>query len=160
MNRQEIENVLRRNLEEANKWYAFATVEYRHLMDIDLNDPSWRDGLFAMRKALGVQLQAQQRYLRALNAFSDFIVRGKVPQPSDLAEARPVQVPTYDRLTARELQVLKLIASGLSSKQIGVQLGISFKTVVCHRTRLMKTLDIHEIAGLVRYAITQKLIEL
>jgi DNA-binding CsgD family transcriptional regulator len=143
---------------------ALAIEEPQHLMDIsaqysDLNDPSWRDGLFTMRKTLGIQLQAQQRYLRALKAFTDFIVHSKMPRPSDPAEARPVPLSAYDRLTARELQVLKLIASGLSSKQIGVQLGISFRTAICHRTRLMEKLDIHNVAGLVRYAIAEKLIE-
>jgi DNA-binding CsgD family transcriptional regulator len=164
MDRQEIENLLRRNLEEAKKSYALATEESQHLMDIsvqhsDLKDPSWRDGLCAMPKALRIQLQAQQRYLRALKGFTDFIVHGKMPRPSDPAEALPVPVRAYDCLTARELQVLKLIASGLSSKEIGVQLGISFKTVICHRTRLMEKLDIHNVAGLVRYAIAEKLIE-
>jgi DNA-binding CsgD family transcriptional regulator len=55
--------------------------------------------------------------------------------------------------TPREIEVLKLIASGLSTKQIAVSLGISFKTASCHRSRLMEKLGIHEIAGLTRYAI-------
>jgi DNA-binding CsgD family transcriptional regulator len=55
--------------------------------------------------------------------------------------------------TPRELEVLKLIAAGLSTKQIAVTLGISFKTASCHRSRLMDKLGIHEIAGLTRYAI-------
>lgn len=56
--------------------------------------------------------------------------------------------------TPREIEVLKLIASGLSTKQIAVSLGISFKTASCHRSRLMDKLGIHEIAGLTRYAIS------
>jgi DNA-binding CsgD family transcriptional regulator len=55
--------------------------------------------------------------------------------------------------TPREIEVLKLIASGFSTKQIAVSLGISFKTASCHRSRLMDKLGIHEIAGLTRYAI-------
>ena len=55
--------------------------------------------------------------------------------------------------TPREIEVLKLIAAGLSTKQIAVSLGISFKTASCHRSRLMDKLGIHEIAGLTRYAI-------
>jgi len=57
------------------------------------------------------------------------------------------------RLTPREIEVLKLIAAGLSTKQIAASLGISFKTASCHRSRLMDKLGIHEIAGLTRYAI-------
>jgi DNA-binding CsgD family transcriptional regulator len=56
-------------------------------------------------------------------------------------------------LTPREIEVLKLIAAGLSTKQIAASLGISFKTASCHRSRLMDKLGIHEIAGLTRYAI-------
>jgi len=49
--------------------------------------------------------------------------------------------------------------SGNSSKQIAGKLGVSFKTVVSHRSRIMAKLDIHDVASLVRYAIRQKLIE-
>ena len=64
-----------------------------------------------------------------------------------------------DALTPRETEVLMLIAEGLTTKRISQQLGISFKTAACHRYRLMDKLDVHETAGLVRYAIRQKLIE-
>jgi DNA-binding CsgD family transcriptional regulator len=57
--------------------------------------------------------------------------------------------------TPREIEVLKLIAAGLSTKQIAASLGISFKTASCHRSRLMDKLGIHEIAGLTRYAISR-----
>ena len=61
-------------------------------------------------------------------------------------------------LTARELQVLKLIAAGLSSKEIATTLGIRFKTVVCHRTRVMQKLDLHGTAELTRYAVHHQLV--
>ena len=64
-----------------------------------------------------------------------------------------------DGLTPRETEVLKLMAEGLSSKQIAARLGIAFKTAVCHRSRLMAKLGIHHAPGLVRYAVRQKLIE-
>jgi len=53
----------------------------------------------------------------------------------------------------RERQVLQLIAEGTSTKVIAAQLGISAKTVESHRSKLMHKLDIHDTAGLVRYAI-------
>jgi DNA-binding NarL/FixJ family response regulator len=56
-------------------------------------------------------------------------------------------------LSKRELQVLSLIVAGKSSKQIGAELGISFKTVVTHRASLMGKLDVHETASVVREAI-------
>ena len=61
--------------------------------------------------------------------------------------------PKSSQLTPREIEVLKLIAAGLSTKQIAVTLGITFKTTACHRSRLMDKLGIHEIANLTRYAI-------
>jgi DNA-binding NarL/FixJ family response regulator len=57
------------------------------------------------------------------------------------------------RTTERETQVLKLIADGKSTKQIATILGIAFKTVVGHRTRMMNRVKIHDSASLVRYAI-------
>jgi DNA-binding NarL/FixJ family response regulator len=58
-------------------------------------------------------------------------------------------------LTKREMQVLLLICEGRSSKEIGANLGITFKTAVCHRSRLMQKLGVHEVASLVRYAVAQ-----
>lgn len=63
------------------------------------------------------------------------------------------------QLTRREIQVLKLIASGNSTKQAAASLGVAFKTAVGHRSSLMKKLDIHDTAGLVRYAIRAGLID-
>ena len=61
-------------------------------------------------------------------------------------------------LTVREREVLQLIAEGNRTKQVAVRLGISTKTAESHRTRIMAKLDIHETAGLVRYAIRNGLI--
>lgn len=58
-----------------------------------------------------------------------------------------------DALTNRERQVLQLIAEGKSTRDVGSILGISTKTAESHRTKLMHKLDIHETAGLVRYAV-------
>jgi len=58
-----------------------------------------------------------------------------------------------DPLTARERQVLQLIAEGKSTKDVASVLGISVKTAESHRTRLMHKLDIHETASLVLYAV-------
>lgn len=60
-------------------------------------------------------------------------------------------------LSARERQVLQLIAEGHSTKEIAEVLGISVKTADSHRSRIIKKLDIHNTAGLVRYAIRQGL---
>lgn len=61
-------------------------------------------------------------------------------------------------LTARERQVVQLIAEGLSSKEIAVHLGVSHKTVESHRASVMEKLDIHKASALVRYAIREGLV--
>ena len=66
--------------------------------------------------------------------------------------------PAADPLTPRERQTLQLIAEGKSTKEIARVLSISFKTAESHRNSIMKKLDIHEVAGLVRYAIRRGLV--
>lgn len=61
-------------------------------------------------------------------------------------------------LTAREREVLQLIGEGKTTKAIAGVLGISFKTAESHRSHIMKKLDIHETAGLVRYSIRRGLL--
>ena len=61
--------------------------------------------------------------------------------------------PAVKPLTPRQREVLQLIAEGNTSKEIAKKLGLALKTVETHRTLLMKHLNIHDLAGLVRYAI-------
>ena len=63
------------------------------------------------------------------------------------------------KLSVRERQVLQLVGEGHSTKKIATLLGISVKTADTHRTKVMEKLDIHQTAGLVRYAIRNGLIE-
>jgi DNA-binding NarL/FixJ family response regulator len=62
-------------------------------------------------------------------------------------------------LTSREMEVLQLIAEGKANKETASELGISMKTVEKHRENLMAKLDIHDTAGLTRYAISAGIIE-
>lgn len=64
-----------------------------------------------------------------------------------------------DLLTPRERQVLQLISEGMRTRKIAEHLVLSVKTVESHRTRLMAKLNIHQTAGLVRYAIRRGLIQ-
>lgn len=61
-------------------------------------------------------------------------------------------------LTRRERQVLRGIALGLCSKEIGVKYGISYKTVSRHRQNLMAKLNVHTIAPLVHYALNKRMV--
>src|SRR5215831_15376132 len=62
-------------------------------------------------------------------------------------------------LTSREAEVLQLIAEGFSNKQIAGELCISIKTVEKHRQQVMNKLNIHDVAGLTRYAISKGMVE-
>jgi DNA-binding NarL/FixJ family response regulator len=66
----------------------------------------------------------------------------------------------HDTLTARQEQVLRLIAGGHSTRDIGAQLDLSVKTIETFRAQIMERLDIHDVAGLVRYAIRQGIVPL
>ena len=64
-----------------------------------------------------------------------------------------------NHLSSREMEVLQLIAEGQPNKQVAAELGVSFKTVDKHRQHLMSKLNIHDVAGLTRYAIAEGIIE-
>lgn len=73
--------------------------------------------------------------------------------------ANPSAEAGGDRLTAREREILRLVAESNSTRQIAAKLGISTKTVDNHRTNLMRKLDLHDVASLTRYALNTGLIE-
>jgi len=64
----------------------------------------------------------------------------------------------YDRLTAREREILKLIADGHTSREIADMLFLSLKTVLGHRTKIMEKLDLHNRTELIKYAIRKGLV--
>jgi len=68
------------------------------------------------------------------------------------------QGKSRERLTLRQREVLQLLSEGNRTKEIARKLGLSVKTIEMHRTQLMSSLNIHDIAGLVRYAIRVGLI--
>jgi two-component system response regulator NreC len=65
---------------------------------------------------------------------------------------------SYDRLSGREREVLQLLAEGLTVKEIAIRLNLSVKTVEVHKYNLMKKIDVHDRAELIKYAIQKKLI--
>lgn len=70
-----------------------------------------------------------------------------------------VKVPPAARLTARQVEILTLIACGKSNKEISVHLGISVKTVISHRAILYRALNVHEVATLTLYAIRERFVK-
>lgn len=77
---------------------------------------------------------------------------------SDYVERLRSDDPAGKVLTPRQREVLTFIAEGQSTKEIARTLGLSVKTVEAHRSQLMKQLDVHEVAGLVRFAMRNGLV--
>ena len=73
---------------------------------------------------------------------------------------RHAEEEPYDRLTAREREILKLIAEGHTSREIATMLFISLKTVLGHRTKIMQKLDVHNRTELIRYAMRKGLVSI
>ena len=65
----------------------------------------------------------------------------------------------YDLLTKRQREVLQLVAEGKTTKEIARLLDLSVKTVERHRADLMDRLDVHDVTGLVRFAVKMKIID-
>ena len=84
-------------------------------------------------------------------AMSRHVVDAYLERVTDDPSAGP-------RLSPRQRQVLQMIAEGHSTKEIAAALSLSIKTVETHRAQVMERLDIHDVAGLVRYAIRMGLI--
>jgi DNA-binding NarL/FixJ family response regulator len=66
---------------------------------------------------------------------------------------------TEETLTRRERQILQLIAEGHTNRTAAGVLGVSLKTVETHRDKIMKKLNLHSTAALVRYAVRNKIVE-
>jgi DNA-binding NarL/FixJ family response regulator len=89
------------------------------------------------------------------SCFSPVVLKRLLAQyQRNLFKGAPVKKRS-DALTSREQEVLQLIAEGKLNKQIAGELNLSIKTVEKHRQALMNKLDIHDIAGLTRYAIAK-----
>jgi len=103
-------------------------------------------GLFEFKKGLETVAQGGTYFGPAVAA----LLRSAVANPGR------IPAPT---LTDREREVLKLVAESHSTKEIASKLHISAKTVDNHRTNLMRKLDLHDVAGLTRYALEIGMIE-
>jgi DNA-binding NarL/FixJ family response regulator len=90
------------------------------------------------------------------HVISDYMRRVGLELESDDAGGQP----SLDRLTLRQREILQLIAEGNTTQEIANLLNISVKTVETHRMQLMERLNIHDVAGLVRFAIRVGLITL
>ncbi|AKA23414.1 response regulator transcription factor [Pseudomonas chlororaphis] len=99
-------------------------------------------------------LRNSERYLSpaiAHTVINQALVRVQKPHPEP--------VDTHN-LTARQLEILRLIVRGKSTREIAHGLGLSIKTVETHRSQIMKRLQIYDVAGLVLFAVREQIISL
>jgi DNA-binding CsgD family transcriptional regulator len=138
--------------------------------------------LVQIRVALKTGLQFPDRTIRSSEERSELFARSielaeqciatvsglcKVPGLQGYPGQSPVPLnDNHDRnevdphrLSPREHRVLQLIADGKNNKEVGALLGISQRTVECYRARLMRKVEIHTLAHLVRFAVRNKIIE-
>jgi DNA-binding NarL/FixJ family response regulator len=126
--------------------------EVRSRLDRVLIDSSEQRRLVAAScSALRKTVKGVRQTVQAAASMADRF--GRSPQ-----KMRPPRTEYLKHLTPREIEVLRLIAEGLSTKQIASRLNISFKTVVSHRTHLLEKLGTHESATLVRLAVRAGLV--
>ena len=131
------------------------------------SDDAYVEQVVAMGAAGYLIKQTSARVLsRAIRAvrkgntfFSPSIARRMHPHTQQWPDRGGQPKKKVRHLSSREAEVLQLIAEGEANKQIAARLGISIKTVEKHRDHLMRKLNIHDTAGLTRYAIAAGIIE-
>jgi DNA-binding NarL/FixJ family response regulator len=151
---------------EATRQILKALPETRVLVLSAHSDEEYVDSILALgavgyvlKQSSLAELATAIRTARAGRIYvSPQVKRRARPRSGRIREAG-VEAPVPTRLTSREAEVLQLISEGKANKQTAALLGISIKTVEKHRNGLMQKLDIHDVAGLVRYAISVGIIE-
>jgi DNA-binding NarL/FixJ family response regulator len=114
---------------------------------------------YVLKKAAGSELASAVRAVHRGGLVLDPSLAREVVSPA----APPAGTGTddgYESLTDREKQVLKLVAEGNSNKEVAQLLGISVKTAMSHRERVMQKLRIHNRTDLVKFALKQGVIKL
>jgi DNA-binding NarL/FixJ family response regulator len=114
---------------------------------------------FLLKQTSSDNLATAIREVEKGNTFFSPSISKRVRDRSRKSADRGDSATKGNRLSSREMEVLQLIAEGKPNKQVAAELGVSFKTVDKHRQHLMSKLDIHDVAGLTRYAIAEGIIE-
>ena len=114
---------------------------------------------FLLKQTSSENLATAIREVQKGKSFYSQSISRRVQVRAEKSAARGASKKSGNRLSSREVEVLQLIAEGKPNKEVAAELGVSFKTVDKHRQNLMSKLNIHDIAGLTRYAITEGIIE-
>jgi|SRR5579864_689099 DNA-binding NarL/FixJ family response regulator len=95
----------------------------------------------------------QRRTTFFTSSVAEMVLNGFLDRNGDTPK------PFKDRLTPREREVVQLLAEGKTSKEVAVVLNLSVKTAETHRTNVMRKLDLHSVADLVRYAVRNNIVQ-
>lgn len=106
---------------------------------------------YILKSARGEELISAMRAVVNRGTYVDPALAGALLTRQQSAPA--AGETSFDELTPREKQILKMVAEGLTNKEVATALGVAVKTVMAHRANLMDKLDIHNHAKLVQYAI-------
>ena len=113
---------------------------------------------YLLKKSAGAELANSIRAVARGGLVLDPEVARAAMQ--DAGPSAPAEADPYETLTDREKQVLKLVAEGLSNKEVAEVLGISVKTAMSHREKVMEKLQLHNRTELVRFAIRRGVIRI
>jgi len=111
---------------------------------------------YLLKRSVSAQLRDAIRTVARGERYLHPLAAGELVEL--VTHGRPLDEDEYERLTAREKQVFKLLAEGKTSRDIAKYLGISLKTAMTHRTNIMAKLNMHSRTELVRYAIRKAII--
>ncbi len=109
------------------------------------------------KKAVGAELVSG---IRAVFKGDSFLYPSAATALVEEYRDQAEELEPYDQLTAREREVLKLIAEGHTSRKIADMLFISLKTVLGHRSKIMEKLDLHNRTELIKYALRKGLVSI
>lgn len=134
------------------------------VLSLHYSDQLVREVVDAGARAYVLKSDTSSELLSAVEALSNnraFFTSGAAKTLTDgFCRATSTQTPLLHKsLTAREREIVQLLAEGKSSKEVGVTLGISVKTAETHRANIMRKLEIHSVSELVRYAVKNNMIE-
>jgi DNA-binding NarL/FixJ family response regulator len=117
------------------------------------------DGYLLKNSSKDEVLKAIDAVLNDQPYFSQDVTLSLLSKTSHKSNGILSQSSDLDNLTEREIEILKLVADGMTNKEIGETLFISHRTVDTHRTNLMKKLEVSNVAGLIRFAMKNGLVE-
>ncbi|MEZ4923161.1 MAG: response regulator transcription factor [Crocinitomicaceae bacterium] len=117
------------------------------------------DGYLLKNSSKDEVLKAIEAVLKGQPYFSQDVTLSLLDKNGNKQPSFSGNTTELESLTEREIEILKLVAEGLTNKEIGEELFISHRTVDTHRTNLMKKLDVNNVAGLIRFAMKNGLVE-